>query len=282
MKNSSKSEASASQETTRSTSATPRADELTRFSETNRPPQWLGETPTIPFEAGHMFGFLRLISPELVREHSISARGKHCIYLRVRCTCTECGKETSPLWDNVRKGLTTRCVKCAHRASRRKAVQNVWGRVPDEIDQWIRCKWFAIRSRCTEPTNRQYVNYGARGIRLSEEFQNPITFIDYMRTVGDVGEAFRQKLEIDRIDNDKGYERGNLRWATRSEQVLNTRKTLRVSYGDDKDILFKDFVRKYCSVGLCRAQVLYYQGVPLDEITRREGRGPRRPRNPGL
>lgn len=98
-----------------------------------------------------------------------------------------------------------------------------------------------------------------------------------MRTVGDVGEAFRQKLEIDRIDNDKGYERGNLRWATRTEQSLNKRNTLRVDYGDDEGILFSEFVSKYCSVGLSRAKILYYQGVSLDEIVRRQGRGKRGP-----
>ena len=181
------------------------------------------------------------------------------------------------MWDNVRKGLTTRCVKCAHRASRRKVVQNVWGRVPDEIDQWIRCKWFSIRGRCEDPLNRGYRNYGGRGIRLSGEFHDPLAFIDYVRSIGDAQDALTRKLELDRIDNERGYERGNLRWATRSEQALNTRVTLRVDYGEDKGILFRDFVRKYCSVGLSRALFLHYSGVPLDEIARRKGRGPRGP-----
>ena len=231
-----------------------------------------------------MFGSLRLLSRDLERERSVSARGKQCVYLRVRCLCTECGEETRPLWDNVRKGLTTRCVKCAHRASRAKAVQNVWGRTPDEIDQWLRCKWFGIRGRCDDPTNRQYANYGGRGVRLSEEFRNPIAFVNYMRSIGDVRDAYARKLEIDRIDNDRGYERGNLRWATRAEQNLNKRCNVRVDYGSDRGILFREFVTKYCSVGLRRAQVLYYQGVPLDEIARRKGRGLRGPyrRSPGL
>lgn len=221
-----------------------------------------------------MFGSLRLLSPELVRERSISARGKHCVYLRVRCLCTECGEETQPLWDNVRKGLTTRCTKCAHRASRRKVVQDTWGRTPDEIDQWIRCKWFAIRSRCHEPTNRQYANYGARGIRLSEEFQNPLAFIDYMRTIGDVREAFERKLEIDRIDNDKGYERGNLRWATRAGQNNNKSTTIYVEF-DGRKLCFTDFVQQYTTLSRSRAYALYKEGKPLDEIARVRGRGPR-------
>ena len=228
-----------------------------------------------------MFGSLRLISPELVREHSISARGKHCIYLRVRCTCTECGEETSPLWDNVRKGLTTRCVKCAHRASRRKVVQNVWGRVPDEIDQWLRCKWFSIRGRCDDPTNRQYGNYGGRGVKLSEEFHNPIAFIDYMRSVGDIQEAYKFSMEVDRIDNDKGYERGNLRWATRRTQMNNTRNTLYVTFNNEK-MCFGDFVKNHTTLSRSRAYALYREGFTLYEIAAVKGRGPRGPRNPGV
>lgn len=156
-------------------------------------------------------------------------------------------------------------------------MESTWGRTPDEIDQWLRCKWFAIRGRCDDPTNRNYGNYGGRGIKLSEEFHNPIAFIDYMRSVGGADAAFADGLEIDRIDNGKGYERGNLRWATRSEQDLNKRNNLRVDYGNDHNILFKDFVKKYCTVTLQRAAVLYYGGVPLDEIARRKGRGQRRP-----
>lgn len=277
--NSSRSEASASRETTGSTSTTPRADELTRFSETRRPPQWRGVSPKVPFRAGHMFGSLRLLSRDLERERSVSARGKQCVYLRVRCLCTECGEETKPLWDNVRKGLTTRCAKCAHRASRAKVVQNTWGRTPDEIDQWIRSKWFAIRGRCDNPTNRQYADYGGRGVHLSEEFQNPIAFIDYMRSVGDIRDAYTRKLEIDRIDNDRGYERGNLQWATRTAQNNNKRTTLWIEF-DGKRMCFTDFVQGYTSLSRSRAYALYREGRPLDEIARVQGRGPRGPRRP--
>ena len=223
-----------------------------------------------------MFGSLRLLSPELVREWRGLQRGKPCAYLYVRCVCTECGKEILPLWSNVKHGKTTRCVSCAQKAAARHRQRNVWGRAPDEIDQWIRRKWFAIRGRCEDPVNRFYPSYGGRGVRLSEEFRNPLAFIDYMRSVGDVRDAFAHKLEIDRIDNDKGYERGNLRWATRTEQNRNRRVSLNVEY-DGERMHFKEFVERYCSVGLSRAAGLYYEGVPLEEIARRQGRGPRGP-----
>lgn len=155
-------------------------------------------------------------------------------------------------------------------------MKGVWGRVPDEIDQWIRGKWYAIRGRCDDPTNRGYANYGGRGIRLCEEFRNPLAFIDYVRSVGDIRDAFRRKLEIDRIDNARGYERGNLRWATRSENNLNKRTNARVVYHGE-DMLFSEFVERHCSLGFSRAYHLYREGKPLEEIARVKGRGPRGP-----
>lgn len=185
-----------------------------------------------------------------------------------------------PLWDNVKSGKSTRCTKCAHRAARNKFVQRLWGRVPDDIDQWIRCKWFAIRTRCEDSLHRQYPSYGGRGIRLSDEFRDPLAFVNYMRTLGDVKDAFRRKLEIDRIDNDRGYERGNLRWSTHSENNLNKRNTFKVEY-DGKTMPFVTFVQQYCSLGISRAYRLYREGKPLGEIARVKGRGPRGPYRKG-
>lgn len=110
---------------------------------------------------------------------------------------------------------------------------------------------------------------------MSREFLDPLVFIGYMRTVGDVRDAFERKLEIDRIDNGRGYERGNLRWATRTEQNRNKRNNVRVDYGGERGILFGDFVERYCTIGLSRAAALHREGVPLDEIARKVGRGKR-------
>lgn len=79
-------------------------------------------------------------------------------------------------------------------------------------------RWRAIRQRTTNPTATGYKHYGGRGIHLCKEWtQSFKKFYEYM------GEPPTPKHSIDRIDNSKGYEPGNVRWATKSEQAHNKR-----------------------------------------------------------
>ncbi len=70
---------------------------------------------------------------------------------------------------------------------------------------------------CADLSNE---HYGGRGIKMSEEFQNPELFCMYL----DQLEGYTEGMELDRIDNDGDYEPGNVRWATKSDNRKNTRK----------------------------------------------------------
>jgi hypothetical protein len=82
--------------------------------------------------------------------------------------------------------------------------------------------WNGAMSRCTNPKNRDYKNYGGRGITICDDFKNQENFSSYIsKHLGKCPNGYT----LDRIDNNKGYFPGNLRWATRKEQISNQRKT---------------------------------------------------------
>jgi hypothetical protein len=75
--------------------------------------------------------------------------------------------------------------------------------------------WQHMKIRCADPNAGGYARYGGRGItvcaRWRESFEN---------FLADMGER-PENTTIDRVDNDRGYEPGNCRWATRLEQSRN-------------------------------------------------------------
>lgn len=73
-------------------------------------------------------------------------------------------------------------------------------------------------ARCT-PGSPDRERYFDRGIRVCLEWQG---IGGYYNFLAHVGPKPASDLSIDRIDNDRGYEPGNVRWATYQEQALNT------------------------------------------------------------
>jgi len=78
--------------------------------------------------------------------------------------------------------------------------------------------WLNARARCMNPKHPKYYRYGGRGITFCNEWNDFSSFIDH------IGKKPSADLTLDRIDNDKGYEPGNVRWATRKEQQNNKRQ----------------------------------------------------------
>lgn len=81
-----------------------------------------------------------------------------------------------------------------------------------------RC-WANIKQRCYNPNSPWFHRYGGRGIFMEEEWRNNSRkFISYVeRTLGERP----PKHSLDRVDNNKGYVRGNLRWSTQPVQLSN-------------------------------------------------------------
>jgi hypothetical protein len=83
--------------------------------------------------------------------------------------------------------------------------------------------WKSMVQRCTNPRNPSYPSYGARGITVCDRWRS------YAQFAADMGPR-PEGASLDRIDGTKGYEPGNVRWATKKEQGLNRSTTRLVEF----------------------------------------------------
>lgn len=129
------------------------------------------------------------------------------------CQCL-CGNRITALGKSLRGGNTRSCG-----CKQREAAGSL--RRSHGLSKTVEYRiWKGMKDRCYNPNDEEFVNYGGRGIAVCDEWVN-----DFERFLKDVGPRPSPELTIDRIDNNIGYRPGNVRWATRADQVRNTRRT---------------------------------------------------------
>jgi len=75
--------------------------------------------------------------------------------------------------------------------------------------------------RCHNDKHQAFKNYGARGIKVCDEWRDPKT--GFAAFLEHIGPRPTDSHTLDRIDNDGNYEPGNVRWADRITQQSNRR-----------------------------------------------------------
>lgn len=80
--------------------------------------------------------------------------------------------------------------------------------------------WESMKSRCNNPCNERYKDYGGRGIQVCSSWN--ISFDAFLADMGERPEG----LTLDRKDNNKDYNKQNCRWASAAQQQRNTRKSV--------------------------------------------------------
>ena len=84
---------------------------------------------------------------------------------------------------------------------------------PDTVSSLYR-RWAKMKKRCISPSPKDYAAYAGKGINICEEWHKFEPFAKWASENG-----YAEHLEIDRIDNSKGYCPENCRWVTPLENL---------------------------------------------------------------
>lgn len=160
----------------------------------------------IDIKQGDVFGKLVVI------KQIESYKDKHKRFI---CKCS-CGREQIARATDLRNKKKTCCLKCS-----RKNTNKTHGLTKTKAYK----AWLCIKQRCYYKSNISYKYYGARGIKMCDEWKNnPVAFCDWYN---------KNKIEgctIDRINVNEDYSPKNCKFSTIKQQGRNKRNNVLVEY----------------------------------------------------
>lgn len=154
---------------------------------------------------GQSFGSLTVVSLS-----TKVVKGHHC--LDTICTC---GNIHTTTWNNLQRGMTTKCTSCA------RSKPLLYQEFPVKLFKSEYRSYRAMLNRCFDTKHTSYDRYGALGITVeTPDWLGDLGFEQFMRDMGRRPDG----CTLDRIDNSKGYSRENCRWAKTGVQNHNKSK----------------------------------------------------------
>lgn len=167
------------------------------------------------------------------------------------CRC-ECGQEVTVAGSKLKSGHTRSCGCLQREACSKHGYLVGQKRSPRTYRIWSN-----MIQRCTNPHADWYDRYGGRGITVCDRW------LEFANFFADMGEA-PPGMSIDRVENDKGYEPGNCKWATATEQSNNTSQVRKITFRGETLSLAQWCRRLGINYGTARCRL--NQGYPLERV----------------
>ena len=142
---------------------------------------------------------------------------KNRIYYRCECSC---GGTVEVPGASLRYGNTTSCGCISREKTAKRNTSHGKSGTP------LYGLWHRMWQRCTDKNCADYQYYVARGITVAD------TWKDFSVFEQDVGPR-PDGMTLDRVDNNLGYQPGNVRWVSRAEQMLNTRYVNNITFNGE-------------------------------------------------
>ena len=197
----------------------------------------MGKGKMVEVNPGDRYGRLVVIQEADRRQ---AATGQRC--RRVLCRC-DCGNEVTVDLNIIRHRQDN--VSCG--CKRGGVEKHGWSSHP------LYKAWVAMISRCENPTDQGYNDYGGRGITVCLEWHDLRSFMAW-----GLANGWAEGLLIDRIKNDQGYRPDNCRFVTPVESQRNTRHNHNLTHDGET---------------LCLAAWAERTGLPYTTILSRIKRG---------
>lgn len=158
------------------------------------------------------------------------------------CQC-ECGNTIRVDTSNLTSGHTHRCRECGIQSTANRRRKH------GETRTKLYRTWSDMLTRCNNPNSTNFKKYGAKGIKVCDEWQGKngyIHFREWAYANGyDPETASRTECTLDRIDFTSGYSPDNCRWASSKVQCNNYSRNVFVTDTDGEALTLMQLAEKY-------------------------------------
>ena len=182
-------------------------------------------------EIGKTYGYIKVLDITDERKNG------YVVYI---CKCNNCGKTFKNSLEHykyrAKKGIQTMTCGCYN-----PHYNNFYKHGLSNTR--LRYIYDNMKSRCLNKNNKDYKNYGQRGIIICEEWLDKDKgFINFYNWA--IKNGYSKELSIDRIDVNGNYEPNNCKWSNFQEQINNRTNTIKLKYNGIEKTL-TEWAREY-------------------------------------